>query len=56
MVLAVSVRQDREMEGHGDKWEGEIFMRSSCWGEAGRQASRALAAACQQPADNSTEV
>lgn len=41
MMLAVSAELDRGMEGQRDRGEDEIFMRSSCWGEAGRPASRA---------------
>lgn len=35
MVLADSAGLDRGMKGQGDRWEDEIFMRSSCWGETG---------------------
>lgn len=47
MVLGVSAGLDRGMEGQR---EDEVFMRSSCWGEAGRQASRAVK---QQPVNSS---
>lgn len=42
IVLAVHAGLDRGMEGQRDGGEDEIFMRSSCWGEAGKQASKAL--------------
>lgn len=48
MVLAVSVGLDRGMEGQRDGGEDEIFMRSSCWGEAGLQSMKQ-----QQPANRS---
>ena len=55
MMLAVSAELDREMEGRRDGGEDEIFMRSSCWGEAGLQ-SAAAAAASQQLTDNKPEA
>lgn len=36
MILAISAGLGKGMEGQWAREEDEIFMRSSCWGEASR--------------------
>lgn len=36
MILAISAGLGRKMVGQWDRGKAEIFMRSSCWGEASR--------------------
>lgn len=42
MLLAVFAGPDRGMKGQGDRWEDQIFMRSSCWRKSGKQGSGAV--------------
>lgn len=42
MLLALFAGSDRRMKGQGDRWEDEIFMRSSCWRKYGKQGSGAV--------------